>query len=65
MSWADSSPDMQIGRLPVNGHHSEEDEKQYPRPAGQRKKVVVIGLGMVGIAFMYVSWLKKCCVVLN
>ncbi|MCJ1351903.1 MAG: hypothetical protein MMC33_001887 [Icmadophila ericetorum] len=52
MSWADSSPGMQAGRVPVNGHHPEEDGQQYPKPAGQRKKVVVVGLGMVGIAFI-------------
>lgn len=52
MSWVDSSPGMQAGRVPVNGHHPEEDGKQYPKPAGQRKKIVVVGLGMVGIAFM-------------
>ena len=52
MSWVDSSPGMQAGLVPVNGHHPEEDGKQYPKPAGQRKKIVVVGLGMVGIAFM-------------
>ena len=40
---------------PVNGHDPEEDHGQYPRPKHQRKKVVVVGLGMVGIAFMYVA----------
>ena len=52
MSWADSSPGMQAGRVPVNGHDPEENGAQYPRPKDQRKKVVVVGLGMVGIAFM-------------
>ena len=52
MSWADSSPGMQAGRMPVNGHDPEEDGAQYPKPSSQRKKVVVVGLGMVGIAFM-------------
>ena len=52
MSWADSSPGMQAGKVPVNGHDLEEDGKQYPRPRSQRKKVVVVGLGMVGIAFI-------------
>lgn len=54
MSWSDSSPGMQAGRVPVDGHHPEEDGEQYPKPASQRKKVVVVGLGMVGIAFMFV-----------
>ncbi|KAI4129400.1 MAG: hypothetical protein LQ347_003781 [Umbilicaria vellea] len=52
MSWADSSPGMQAGRTPVDGHDPEEDSPQYPRPPSQRKKLVVIGLGMVGIAFI-------------
>ena len=39
-------------RVPVNGHHPEEDGEQYPRVPSQRKKIVVVGLGMVGIAFM-------------
>ena len=52
MSWADSSPAMQAGRVPVNGHDLEENGAQCPRPKDQRKKVVVVGLGMVGIAFM-------------
>ena len=52
MSWADSSPGMQVGRVPVNGHDPEENAAQYTRPKDQRQKVVVVGLGMVGIAFM-------------
>lgn len=44
---------MQAGRTPVNGHDPEEDGEQYPRPPEKRKKVVVVGLGMVGIAFMH------------
>ena len=52
MSWATSSPGMQAGRTPVKGHDPEEDSPQYPRPQSQRKKVVVVGLGMVGIAFI-------------
>ena len=43
---------MQAGKVPVNGHDPEEDGSQYPRPRSQRKKVVVVGLGMVGIAFI-------------
>lgn len=52
MSWADSSPGLQAGKTPVNGHDPEENGPQYPRPKEQRKKVVVVGLGMVGIAFI-------------
>ncbi|KAL9640236.1 MAG: hypothetical protein Q9164_000382, partial [Protoblastenia rupestris] len=52
MSWADSSPGMQMGKVPVNGHDPEEDAEQYPRPRQQRKKVVIVGLGMVGVAFI-------------
>ena len=52
MSWADSSPGMQVGKTPVNGHDPEEDGPQYPRAPKQRKRIVVVGLGMVGIAFM-------------
>ncbi|KAL9613458.1 MAG: hypothetical protein Q9167_002003 [Letrouitia subvulpina] len=52
MSWADSSPGMQAGNLPINGHSQEEENPQYPRPWDQRKKIVVVGLGMVGIAFI-------------
>ncbi len=52
MSWADSSPGMQAGKTPVNGHDSEEESAQYPLPREKRKKVVVVGLGMVGIAFI-------------
>ncbi|MCJ1431471.1 hypothetical protein MMC27_000824 [Xylographa pallens] len=51
-SWADSSPGMQMERVPVNGHDPEEDGEQYPKPPSQRKKIVVVGLGMVGIAFI-------------
>ena len=39
---------------PVNGHEPEEHGSQYPRSKDQRQKVVVVGLGMVGIAFMFV-----------
>ncbi|KAL8719556.1 MAG: hypothetical protein Q9225_003455 [Loekoesia sp. 1 TL-2023] len=52
MSWADSSPGMQAGKTPVNGRDPEEDNPQYPLPREKRKKVVVVGLGMVGIAFI-------------
>ena len=52
MSWADSSPGMQAGRVPVKDHDPEENGAQYPRPKEARAKVVVVGLGMVGVAFM-------------
>ena len=39
-------------RVPVDGHDKEEDGEQYPKKPEQRKKIVVVGLGMVGIAFM-------------
>ncbi|KIW63146.1 nitrite reductase [NAD(P)H], large subunit, variant 2 [Phialophora macrospora] len=48
MSWATSSPGMAISRAPegaeVNGDKTLSE--------GRRKKVVVVGLGMVGIAFV-------------
>ena len=52
MSWADSSPGMQAGKVPVNGHDPEEEGPQYPRTQQQRQKIVVVGLGMVGVAFI-------------
>ena len=52
MSWVDSSPGMQAGKTPVNGHDPEEDRPEYPKPPEKRKRIVVVGLGMVGIAFM-------------
>lgn len=55
MSWADSSPGMMAGQVPVNGHDPEENGEQYPLPQNKRKNIVVVGLGMVGIAFMFVS----------
>ena len=42
---------MQAGKVPVNGHDAEEGEEET-RPRAQRKKIVVVGLGMVGIAFI-------------
>lgn len=48
MSWSDGSPGMAISRAPegaeVNGDAVPSD--------GRKKKVVVVGLGMVGIAFV-------------
>ena len=53
MSWATSSPGMAASKEPSNGHSEEEnDTTKYPKPPSQRKKIVVVGLGMVGIAFM-------------
>jgi NADPH-dependent glutamate synthase beta subunit-like oxidoreductase len=53
MSWATSSPGMAISKEPPNAHTEEDnDPEKYPETPSQRKKVVVVGLGMVGIAFM-------------
>ncbi|KAL9103989.1 MAG: hypothetical protein Q9163_001009 [Psora crenata] len=52
MSWADSSPGMQAGKLPVNGHEVEHDADQQLKSRSRRRSVVVVGLGMVGIAFI-------------
>ena len=52
MSWATSSPGMAISREPAGGHSEEENNEEYPKKPQDRKKVVVVGLGMVGIAFM-------------
>lgn len=46
MSWATSSPGMAISRKPEGANEAPEE------PVSQRKKVVVVGLGMVGIALM-------------
>jgi NADPH-dependent glutamate synthase beta subunit-like oxidoreductase len=44
---------MAISKEPPNARTDEEnDADKYPKPPSQRKKVVVVGLGMVGIAFM-------------
>ena len=43
---------MKAGKTPVNGHDPEEESSRYPLPREKRKKVVVVGLGMVGIAFI-------------
>lgn len=50
MSWATSSPGMAISREPQGA--DKEKGADDPTPTEKRKKVVVIGLGMVGIAFM-------------
>jgi NADPH-dependent glutamate synthase beta subunit-like oxidoreductase len=53
MSWATSSPGMAISREPAGGQNKEENNlEKYPKEPSQRKKIVVVGLGMVGIAFM-------------
>lgn len=54
MSWSTSSPGMAISRVPpgakVIGESASEESP--------RKRVVVVGLGMVGIAFVCVAhWL--------
>jgi len=44
---------MAISREPTGGHSNEENgDEKYPKEPSQRKKIVVVGLGMVGIAFM-------------
>lgn len=44
---------MAVSREPPNAHTDEEnDTDKYPKPLSERKKVVVVGLGMVGVAFM-------------
>lgn len=50
MSWATSSPGMAISKKPEGA--SAESAAADSAPAGQRTKIVVVGLGMVGIAFM-------------
>lgn len=53
MSSIDTSSDTQAGQTYVsNGREPEEERKQSFSEKTQRKKVVVVGLGMVGVAFM-------------
>lgn len=47
MSWATSSPGMAISREPAGA-----DKEGTPAAPAQRQKIVVVGLGMVGVAFM-------------
>ena len=48
-----SAPGMKGGAEPPNGHSKEEnDGNKYPKQEKDRRTVVVVGLGMVGIAFM-------------
>ena len=47
----DSAPGMKAGQVPeVSGM----DERGVPASPEQKKRIVIVGLGMVGIAFMYV-----------
>ncbi|OAL23482.1 hypothetical protein AYO22_06532 [Fonsecaea multimorphosa] len=48
MSWSTSSPGMAISRMP----EGVETNGNIKPASGPRKKVVVVGLGMVGIAFV-------------
>ncbi|KAJ9605388.1 hypothetical protein H2200_010045 [Cladophialophora chaetospira] len=48
MSWATSSPGMAISRAPKGA----DVDAGTTKSTSQRKKVVVVGLGMVGIAFV-------------
>ena len=41
-----------MGKLPIRSSDSEGNAPQDPQPREERKKIVVVGLGMVGIAFM-------------
>lgn len=45
---------MAISREPAEEHSKGENgDEKYLKEPSQRKKIVVVGLGMVGIAFMY------------
>jgi hypothetical protein len=50
MSWATSSPGMAISQKPKDA--DENDSVATVKEPGKKTKVVVVGLGMVGIAFM-------------
>lgn len=51
--WGTSAPGMKASAEPSNGHSEEEnDSSKYPKEPAERKMVVVVGLGMVGIAFV-------------
>jgi hypothetical protein len=44
---------MKASAEPPHGHSEEEnDASKYPKQPADRKTIVVVGLGMVGIAFM-------------
>ena len=48
----DSAPGMQASQVPDINGVSALDESAVPIAPARRKRIVVIGLGMVGIAFM-------------
>ena len=48
----DSAPGMKAGQVPEVNGVSGLDESCVPVAPTQRKSIVVVGLGMVGIAFM-------------
>jgi hypothetical protein len=51
--WGTLAPGMKGGAELPNGHSEEEnDSSKYPKQEKDRRTVVVVGLGMVGIAFM-------------
>ena len=57
---------MAASREPARGHSAEENNtEKYRKPQSERKKVVVVGLGMVGIAFMLGPYLPRCVHVLT
>ena len=50
----DSAPGMKAAQIPkVDDKASKTPNGYITQPAGQQKRIVVVGLGMVGIAFMY------------
>ena len=51
----DSAPGMKAGRAPTVNEDLTNGAAPVPAPPEQRKKIVVVGLGMVGIAFMCVQ----------
>ena len=48
----DSAPGMQASAMPKVNGTVRLDENDSPISPDQRKRIVVVGLGMVGIAFM-------------
>jgi hypothetical protein len=48
----DSAPGMKAGQIPQADGVVQLNEFSRPVSPNQRKKLVVVGLGMVGIAFM-------------
>lgn len=48
----DSAPGMKAGQVPEVKEVSGMDESAIPISPDRRKRIVVVGLGMVGIAFM-------------